>query len=150
MNTNFYETALRQALQPAITAGLICDIGDASPWFSSLMTAFPVCGSKIDWSRVPEAVERRLAAALPSEQQQLDFFDGIAERCNLHGRVIYLSDSAIDFGLAGEIGSVRQVLPTLLTLIPQHHYLIAEDLSWCMCFSMEGWLAFGYAKQRTA
>jgi hypothetical protein len=40
------------------------------------------------------------------------------------------------------IATLAECIGKLLE-IPQHLYVVAEDYSWCICFSMEGYMSFG-------
>lgn len=44
--------------------------------------------------------------------------------------------------------TVEKHLSDLIAL-PPHMYIIPEDVSWCICFRMEGDMGFGFASQRT-
>lgn len=141
MSENFYEIELHRALRPAMVSRRLVSLGDSSAFFAQLAQAYPVSGSKIDWGRVPGAMERT------DEQHNIgeftSFFDEVVLKCRLIGEVIYVGDSATDFALAGSVECMREALPELLA-IPQHHYLIGPDTSWCMCFTMEGDMGFGF------
>jgi hypothetical protein len=107
------------------------------------MRIYPASGSKIDWCRVPDSIERTEEDESLQLEQFLTFFDEVAQNFLLIGEVVYVGDSATDFALAGEIECIRAALPELL-LIPQHHYLIGPEFSWCICFTMEGNMGFGF------
>lgn len=107
------------------------------------MTAYPASGSKIDWDRVPGSIERVEEDESLQSERFTAFFDEIVQRFRLAGDVVYVGDSATDFALAGSVECMRDALPETLA-IPQHHYLIGPDSSWCLCFTMEGNMGFGF------
>jgi hypothetical protein len=137
-----YEEDLRLALKAEFDAGQIREVGSAADVFGQLSKAYPASGSKIDWKRVPGAIE----CAEEDESLQLerfaDFFDEVRSRFELNGAVLYAGDSATDFALEGTVDAFRRALPELIA-IPQHHYFIGPNCSWCMCLTMEGDMGFG-------
>ena len=143
MVQNFYEDELRKVLHAAMASGLIREVGESSPFFDELAKAYPALGSKIDWSRVPGAVGRNEEDNAQQIGQFISFFDAVVQNAKLVGDVVYVGDSGTDFAFAGSIESMREALPELLA-IPQHHYLIGPACSWCMCFTMEGYMDFGF------
>lgn len=143
MSGNFYEAELRKALRAAMESNRIRDLGDSSPFFAQLTKAYPVSGSKIDWGGVPGSMERTEEEETLQAEQFISFFDEVVQKFRLAGDVVYVGDSAIDFALAGSMECIREALPELLA-IPQHHYLIGPESSWCMCFTMEGDMGFGF------
>jgi hypothetical protein len=148
MNSNYYEIGLRKALHIDTGAKRIRDLGDSSPFFSRLMRRYPTVGSKIDWQSIPGSVERAEHDESLQLKRFISFFDEVVQRFELAGDVIYLGDSATDFALAGSMERMREALPDLFA-VPQHHYLITPDASWCICFTMEGDMAFGFAPAST-
>lgn len=148
MSGNFYEAELRRALQAALESNRIKELGDSSPFFAQLMKTYPASGSKIDWDRVPGSVERFDDEEAIQAVQFTEFFDEIVHKFCLAGDVIYVGDSATDFALTGSMECVREALPELLA-VPQHHYLIGPESSWCMCFTMEGGMGFGFRPSPT-
>lgn len=124
-------------------AGRIEEVGESSFFFAQLARRYPAQGSKIDWTRVPGAVERAESREAAQQEQFTIFFDELAAKFDLSGDVIYVGDSATDFALRGSVQHMRKVLPELLE-IPQHHYIIGPEAKWCMCFTMEGDMGFGF------
>jgi hypothetical protein len=108
------------------------------------MRAYPTLGSKIDWSRVPNSIERFEEDTTLQVERFVSFFDEVAQKFGLAGDVVYVGDSATDFALAGAMEHMKEALPELLG-IPQHHYFIGSECSWCICFTMEGDMSFGFS-----
>ena len=142
-NKNFYESELRQSLSAAMESNQIREVGDSSVFFAQLMDYYPAKGSKIDWKNIPESVEKIEEDDSLQIERFLEFFDEIVRRIGLTGDAIYVGDSATDFALQAPLTIMREALPELLT-VPQHHYLIGAESSWCMCFTMEGGMGFGF------
>ncbi len=149
MNGNFYENELRKSLRKEIESHRIRELGESSPFFAQLAKAYPARGSKIDWGRVPGSIERVEEDEALQAQRFVKFFDEVVQRFQLSGEVVYVGDSATDFALIGSLECMRAVLPELLA-VPQHHYLVGPDSSWCACFNMEGDMGFGFSCSPTS
>jgi hypothetical protein len=139
-----YEDYIRQALKAEFEAGHLREVGGAANVFGPLAKVYPASGSKIDWKRVPGAVES-------SEENQslhcsrfVEFFDEMRSRFELPGPVLYAGDSATDFALEAATDVMRRALPGLFE-VPQHHYFVGPNCAWCMCMTMEGDMGFGRA-----
>lgn len=137
-----YEDDLRLALKAQFDAHQLRDIGDAADVFDSLSGSYPASGSKIDWKRVPGAIESAANDDSQKHERFVAFFDEMRSRFDLAGPVIYAGDSATDFALEGAMDAMRRVLPVLIE-VPQHHYFIGPNCSWCICLTMEGSMGFG-------
>jgi hypothetical protein len=104
---------------------------------------YPTVGSKIDWKRVPGAIEDFEEDQSRHFVRFIEFFDEMRARFCLDGQVLYVGDSATDFVLAGSMDAMRRVLAVLVE-VPQHHYFVGPNGSWCMCMTMEGDMGFGH------
>ncbi|VWX61432.1 conserved hypothetical protein [Burkholderiales bacterium 8X] len=142
-SNSFFERELRKALQLELASRRIEAIGSSTPYFARLEKCYPAKGSRIDWSKVNRAVGQIEPNAELQQAAFTAFFDVTVEQFSLSGTVLYLGDSATDSAFAAELTAMRQVLPKLLE-IPQHHYFVAQSCEWCIFFSMEGDMAFGF------
>jgi len=118
------------------------EVGAAHDVFELLTKNYPMSGSKIDWKRVPGSIE--YCEEDQSKERFVEFFDEMCARFGLNGLVLYIGDGLTGFALAASTGDMRQALPVLFG-VPQHHYFIGPNASWCMCMAMEGDMAFGRA-----
>jgi len=139
-----YNDEIRRALKAEIDAGRLKEAGSAHDVFEALKNSYPRSGSKIDWKRVPEAIEDYEEDRSRERTRFVEFFDEMCARFGLNGLVLYVGDGLLDFALAASIAGMRGVLPVLFE-IPQHHYFVGPNASWCMCMTMEGDMAFGRA-----
>jgi hypothetical protein len=89
-------------------------------------------GNGSDQARQPGYPERARSAT------------GLSASFGLNGLVLYIGDTLTDFALAASVADMRQALPVLFE-VPQHHYSVGANASWCMCMTMEGDMAFGCA-----
>ncbi|WP_024513228.1 hypothetical protein [Bradyrhizobium sp. ARR65] len=136
-----YEQDIRRALKAELGSGCLREIGPAEDIFDLLRKAYPLSGSKIDWRLVPGAVECTAGDGLKQISRFLRFFDEMCSRFELSGPVIYVGDSATEFALAGSLETMRRVSSVLIE-IPQHHYFVGPNASWCICLTMENDLDF--------
>jgi hypothetical protein len=120
----------------------------STEYFALLEKRFPVQGSKIDWEKVPTAKVRRGHAA-DSERYLHDavlFTHEVleSEQLDRECQVIAMGDSAMEKALRMPLSTLVLCLRHILEM-PQHTYVLAPDAAWCLVFTMEGDLCFGYA-----
>jgi hypothetical protein len=137
-----YEADIREALKWEFESGALKDIGSSDGVFELIAKAYPLSGSKIDWSNVRGALTCVEDVDSRRSERFIEFFDDICARFGLTGPVLYVGDSATGFALAGSIPAIRCALPVLID-VPQHHFFIGPNASWCFCFTMEGDIDFG-------
>ncbi|MDQ0473540.1 hypothetical protein [Labrys wisconsinensis] len=138
-----YEEDLRQQFKDEFDAGHVREVGESIDVFSGLAKLYPTMGSKIDWNRVPRAVERVEGDISLQAMRFVTFFDEMCSRFELSGPVLYVGDSATEFALEGAMDAMRRILGALIE-IPQHHYFIGPNYLWCISMTMEGDMAFGF------
>jgi len=139
---NYFEEQLIKDLHNEVIAGELLIEPESIEYFSRLAELYPVLGSKIQWSEVPGAIELKEESANLQLSAFSAFFKKMVEIHRLKGRVIYIGDSAINFSLLSSVDVFVKHLDAIFS-IPQHHYFIAEDYSWCLVFTMEGDMSFG-------
>lgn len=139
-----YEDEIRQALKTEIDSGRFKEAGAADDVFELLTKNYPASGSKIDWKRVPGSIEYYEEDRSQERTRFVEFFDEMCARYGLNGLVLYVGDGPLNFALAASAVDMRRALPVLLD-VPQHHYFVGPNASWCMCMTMEGDMAFGHA-----
>ena len=144
---NTYEADLRQALKVELDAGYLREVGKAAEIFDLLAKVYPVSGSKIDWKRVPGAIETTEEDHSLQADRFAEFFEEMRSRFRLADPVLYAGDSATDFALEGSMDAMQRALTDLID-VPQHHYFVGPNGSWCICMTMEGDMAFGQSAFR--
>ena len=137
-----FQEKLLSSLSDLIKSGDVVVENTSDKYFAQLGAMFPAFGSKIDWKEIPESIEE-----IAKEDEYIEscsnFFMKICEKNGLGGRVVLIGDSAIESALIMPVDVLKLCLKQVLE-IPQHHYIFAEDYSWCMSFTMEGDMAFGF------
>jgi hypothetical protein len=140
---NFYESYLREHLSAEMASNRIIEVLDSSIFFKQLSTVYPIVGSKIAWSAISGSIESYEEDISIQKNEFISFFRKIRDRFSLSGEAIYMGESATDFALLGDIQVFDEIISKILD-VPQHHYFVSKDFSWCMSFTMEGDMAFGF------
>lgn len=144
---NWFESELRKDIASEIEAGTIA-IEPNSDWvFIQLQERFPIGYGRIDWKSVPNSVEQYKYEPEQKKDAFFQFFEHISGRYELVGDVIYVGEN-IDIGLRGEIVSLNKILPQVFEF-NQHHFITDCLSDWCMSFSMEGEMGFGFAPKNS-
>lgn len=143
---NYHEDELRKSLGSLFKSGEIREFGSSSAYFAQLSELFPASGSKINWCKVDRSVEDTESRESMRISKFIEFFNLMCTKFSLTGEIIYLGDSATEFALCMTLETLKNVLPELL-VIPQHHYFLSVSNRWCMCFTMEGDMGFGFSKR---
>lgn len=137
-----FEEELLLSLDGFIKSGDVVVENSSDKYFAQLGAMFPTFGSKIDWEEIPGSTEE-----VAKEDEYIEscsnFFIRMCEKNSLSGRVILVGDSALESALIMPVNILKLCLKQVLE-IPQHHYIFAEDYSWCISFAMEGDMAFGF------
>lgn len=104
---------------------------------------FSFIGSKIDWSEVLHHFHRRVERLQYSVSVN-EFFNRFVLAAGLgeKDKLIVVGDSALDAVLVFSVNTLRKYLVDVVSL-PQHTYIISQDVCWCACFTMEGDMDFG-------
>ncbi len=140
---SYHEEQLRQALSSPITAGVVEIMPSDSDVIRGLERAFPFVGSKIKWG----GARGHLTATQirPDHEDFRRFFD--ARRNDLGGdrAAFYVNDGLLDGCARASLFTYQRHLNSILSL-PGHHYFVAEDFSWCIAYTMEGDIDFGWSK----
>ena len=137
-----FEEELLADLNVFIKAGNVSIKKSSDVYFNRLAEFFPLYGSKIHWGKVADSVVD-FASNKNDVTEWVIFFNSMVKHKGLSGKVIYLNDSAIECVLIISLDTLSKCIQPILEF-PDHHYFIAEDYAWCMCFTMEGDMTFGF------
>jgi hypothetical protein len=142
------EEELMDVLQREFAGNAITIEASSTQYFSLLQARFPMRGAKIDWDRLTTAKVRRVHTS--NGEQYINDAMMFAretietEQLDLTSQVVAIGDSAMDKSLKMPISTLLLCLPNIVAM-PQHTYILATDASWCLAFTMEGDLCFGFA-----
>lgn len=94
----------------------------------------PFVGTAVDWSRV-RATRRHWL--VDSEDDLPAVVNDLFAALPVSDGVVHVGDSLSPCAVRIPQGQLRNVLPRLLE-VPEHHYLVADDGTWCAVFRLEG------------
>jgi hypothetical protein len=149
MDKNYYEEELRKELGDAIGPQRLAEVSDSAPYFERVAGIYPFVGSKIDWESLPNYVEEEERDIDLRMSKNIEFFSRVISQNDITEDIIYICDGNINFALVGSLAEFSRVLSKILEF-PQHHYFISAKYEWCMCFSMEGYMSFGFRPSASA
>jgi hypothetical protein len=152
------EDELLQKMGSDVATGSIQIVQDSQQFVSLISQNFPFVGSKISWSRVPDHIVSQVEWQDDFSQTEnkteistyadaiLGFFDNAmkATQSADNADIIVLGDSAMNIALHLSAGTLRKYLLDIVDL-PQHTYVIPPDASWCLTFTLEGYMDFGFS-----
>ncbi len=136
---------LLQDLSSDIECGNIIVSDDFDQWFDKIWKNFPFTGSKIAWSKVPESIELEIDKK-DYEESIVSFFINITHKAGVDESdvLVVVGDSSMNFSLQSHKDTLSKILLYIVSM-PQHTYIIPIDSSWCLCYTMEGYMSFGFS-----
>ncbi|MCZ7606306.1 MAG: hypothetical protein M5U25_09580 [Planctomycetota bacterium] len=125
---------------------------DVDAWFEAIGRAFPQAHNRLAWNRVFQHAQRVVlqpgeVAANELEELLRGHRNEVLAWLTAAGalpatKVVWVGDMD-DFGFSMSLTDFIEMYPVLMAL-PQHSYVVPRaDLSWCLCYEMEGVLHFG-------
>jgi len=140
----YFDEELISELEQYVASGEVSIVSDIDDYVDGINSRLPIKNRKLDWGANFLAtgleVDRRKKASAFSV-----FFQEVKLKYELNGNIFYMGDGATDIVVAGNIDVFVKVLDCFVS-IPQHHYFLAEDYSWFICFSMEGDMGFDFLR----
>ncbi len=137
-----FQDELLEELADLINKGQISFVNSSDNFFFQLTEEYPIYGSKINWNEVPEAIIET-TNDLNDVSNCTRFFKKIVQMKKLSGKIIYANDSAIECALIMSVEVLANCIHKILEF-PDHHYIINSGYNWCMTFTMEGDMIFGF------
>lgn len=116
-------------------------LGLADSLFESIENVYPISGSRLNLSSLNDYRHARAA----SENTSLDFLmfvKSLQTLINSTDNIIYLGDNLTENAYLIKNENLMDFI-SCITDIPQAHFLLAEDLSWCISLSFENDMEFG-------
>ena len=139
---------LIMAVEGVLEPGSYAVEPSSAPYFRRLERAFPIFGSKIDWSKVPGAIDRDFPNLDYEEycEQALRLLKDVVETAGVQwtDEVVVVVDADDDRAVLLTLAQLAAALPSILATW-QHTYVIGKETTWCLVSTMEGSLAFGRA-----
>lgn len=123
-------------------------VEDDKKYFDAIWQFFPFVGSKIDWLQVPHSFYEQIDRD-NYHQSIHGFLDQIIDKTNVleNDLVVILGDSVLDVAITMPVSVLSEYLDDIVRL-PQHTYIVPQNLSWCATYTMEGFMDFGFRPTR--
>ena len=113
-------------------------IADVGGYLEKSANIFPFNRNKIKWENLINHEHKSLCTTQPDQ-----FMENIIRKYSLNGSVVIIGDHLINFAVVLPINFAKDVISYFTNNIPDHHFLVNEDFSWCFYFSMEDDFDFG-------
>jgi hypothetical protein len=130
---------LLQALTDEIALGRVRVCESCAPWFDKLNARFPASGSKIAWSEVPGS-----ESSHGSIECFVQFAKDVVRFHGLTGSAVYIGDGLTNIAVLADVNDLLSIVDRML-IFPHHHYVVSESVDWCMSYTMEEDMDFGFA-----
>lgn len=141
---SFHQLELLAALSSPIAAGIVKVVDSDRSIVQGIERAFRFEGSRIRWD-----LARGHISTHEAEHDSIVFHEFFKDRCRELGNgqtAIYLNDDLIECALSASLFVFQRHLNGIIS-IPAHHYFVAEDFEWCIAYTMEGDIDFGWSAQ---
>lgn len=136
-------------LSEYLTSGEVEYLNDSTIFFQMLVTNYPIGFYRIDWNQVKNKIEFYIGLNYPESIQPIkDCINKIILKCLINDdEFVYVCFDGITEGaFKMRWNTFKEYAHEILTT-PQHTYVIPEDASWCLNYTSENYLYFGYANQ---
>jgi hypothetical protein len=133
-------------LAPFLEAGDIAIGNDFDALFKLVQKKFPILGTRIDWRAIPH-FHQHINAAYPD--CLVEIRDAVSQLIDKYlpneKRIVSICfDGGTDAVLTCSLDTLKKIAPDVFTT-PQHIYVLPSDGSWCINYSFEDDLFFGFS-----
>jgi hypothetical protein len=133
-------------LDNLLSKGIVNYIEDTSSLFKKIASKFPILQYRIHWDALKH-ITIKIEEKYPFNKNfitksVMNIF--LQEGFDMGLIVFICFDGYTNGGFSMPLGTFIEKSSEILTT-PQHTYVTPEDSSWCMQYSMEDFLEFGYA-----
>jgi len=141
---SIYDNELLDNLNEISVGKMLVD-RSAYYFFDVLNKEFPICGTQIDWSNI-----RLFYKKLRDENILSDFTSCISYlRINHLNKqdvltIVYIGDSLTEYAYSLSFNDIEEFF-SLVNEIPQHHYFMDANGTWCISVNMTGDFNFGFS-----
>ena len=142
MKYNYYDTEI---IKDLVIQGLdkLVEYSENEKQYMDLVEKqFSFYGSKINW----EKTINHVGASYNDEtliSEASAFVNKLRETVLVREeKVIYIGDGLTSLVYTFDLSNLPKMLPILLS-IPQHHYFLPVDCTWCICIAIENSFDFG-------
>ncbi|ESZ87682.1 MAG: hypothetical protein Q27BB25_08010 [Blastomonas sp. CACIA14H2] len=141
---SFHQHELLETLSSPIAADIIKVFHPDSTFIQRFETAFRFEGSKIRWDLTRDHIS--LTEVQVDFGVFRSFFSERGRELGSGRTAIYLNDGLVDCALTAPLFAFERHLNEIIS-IPAHHYFVADNLEWCMAYTIERDIDFGWAVQ---
>jgi hypothetical protein len=117
--------------QPPLSLLKRVDGSECEAWVSDRL---PLVGTGVDWSRVAGSHRHWFVESDDELSAVIGEFLSAVPNC---GDITHVGDALSPFAVRMTRDELGNALPSLLE-IPEHHYLVSDDRTWCGVFRTEG------------
>lgn len=125
---------------------------DSASYFDLLSKKFPVTFSRIDWTKVPDKVsisafqdkQRGVFDMKHHLEESMKFIQDLEPQIAGVETIILIGDNAIVGAYLMDFITLKKYFP-YICMLSQHTYLIPVEIHWCLNYTMEDDLYFGFA-----
>lgn len=136
-------------LDDCLISGEVEYLNDSNNLFTKILTNYPIDSYRIDWSKIKNKIEFHIGVNYPDSVQPIkDCIKIIITQYRLsEDEYVYVCFDGITEGaFIMQWSTFKEYAHELLTT-PQHTYVIPEDAGWCLNYTFENDLYFGYVNQ---
>lgn len=125
---------------------------DSATYFDLLSKKFPVTYSRIDWTKVPD---KESISVFQDKQlgmfdmkhhleESMHFIQNLEPQIAKVDTIILIGDNAVVGAYSMDFITLKKYFP-YICMLSQHTYIIPTDAHWCLNYTMEDDLHFGFA-----
>jgi hypothetical protein len=137
-----------EELSPYLKSGEVLYRSDPALIFHEIVMRFPILAHRIDWSKIDHLSLLVPRSALDYEEAITQFLESIL--CSLQTADNEMLFAVFDGFTEGSLEISNEVLRKMAHTffsIAQHTYVLPQDYKWCLQYSFEGYLYFGFASR---
>lgn len=134
-------------LTPYLENGDVKYIEDSHPYFEKILNKYPIGFYRIDWEKLPHR-EMHIEKRYPNNKSDIEnaVKKIFIEENILDNTMINICFDGITEGGLSMSSKLFLFFASEILNSPQHIYVMPNDAKWCLNYTMERYLYFGYCK----
>lgn len=145
MNDMSLEEELLVELDAQIKSGQITVLPSSDWHFTALASAYSLIKNTwIDFEKCPDSICKAVDSQDTYVKSCLNFYNENRKKHKLTQKCFYMNECSLECALHMPVEMLTKQLGLFLEDLPHHHYILAEDLSFCMEFTSLGTMEFGF------
>lgn len=133
-------------LSTELEKGIVTYLDDSHSLFQAIMTNYPITFNRIDWDLIPHE-SYHIEEKYPDNKEVISLIvSGIVreEGLDMTQQVKVCFDGYTSGALSMPLTLFLKHAAEIFT-IPQHTYVLPQDVSWCLNYTFENFIYFGYS-----